>query len=122
MVPLRAFVRDLAAQLLYRAGVTRPRRAALRASIVTFHRVLPQAELAQYPTPGIAVTPDELAWFLDFFQRYFQCGTLRDTMDAFIGGGGGTGGVASSASSASSDSRPLLAITFDDGQRDNHRH
>src|SRR3954451_13450394 len=113
MVPLRAFVRDLAAVLLYRTGVTRPRRAGTRAVIVTFHRVLPQAELAQYPTPGIAVTPDELAWFLDFFQRHFRCGTLRETMDAFIGGEGGNG---------SADHRPRLAVTFDDGQRDNHRH
>jgi peptidoglycan/xylan/chitin deacetylase (PgdA/CDA1 family) len=110
MLPLRAFVRDLAALLLYRTGVTRPRGAGTRAVIVTFHRVLPPAELAQYPTPGIAVTPDELAWFLEFFQTHFQCGTLREIMDRFGDGGGSGGG------------RPLLAVTFDDGQRDNHRH
>jgi peptidoglycan/xylan/chitin deacetylase (PgdA/CDA1 family) len=114
MVPLRAFVRDLAAVLLYRTGVTRPRRAGTRAVIVTFHRVLPQAELAQYPTPGIAVTPDELAWFLEFFQTHFRCGTLRETMDRFGQTGGGDGG--------DGGDRPLLAVTFDDGQRDNHRH
>jgi peptidoglycan/xylan/chitin deacetylase (PgdA/CDA1 family) len=109
MVRLRALVRDLAAVVLYRAGVTRPGRVGgARAAIVTFHRVLPPAELAQYPTPGIAVTPDELAWFLRFFGGHFQCGTLRATMDRYLAGDGGD--------------RPLLAITFDDGQRDNHRH
>jgi peptidoglycan/xylan/chitin deacetylase (PgdA/CDA1 family) len=106
MVPLRALVRDLAAVLLYRTGVTRPGRG--RAAIVTFHRVLPAAELAEYPSPGIAVTPEELAWFLDFFQGLFTCGTLRGTMDGFLAG--------------DSSARPLLAITFDDGQLDNHRH
>jgi peptidoglycan/xylan/chitin deacetylase (PgdA/CDA1 family) len=106
MVPLRALVRDLAAVLLYRSGVTRP--GARRVAIVTFHRVLPPAELAEYPSPQIAVTPDELAWFLEFFRGHFTCGTLRSTMDAFLGGQHG--------------GRPLLAITFDDGQRDNHRH
>jgi peptidoglycan/xylan/chitin deacetylase (PgdA/CDA1 family) len=105
VVRFRALVRDLAAVLLYRAGVTRP--GAHRAAIVTFHRVLPPAELADYPSPGIAVTPDELAWFLDFFRTHFACGTLRGTMDRFIAG---------------QSDRPLLAITFDDGQRDNHRH
>jgi peptidoglycan/xylan/chitin deacetylase (PgdA/CDA1 family) len=106
MVPLRALVRDLAAVLLYRTGVTRPRARRGRVAIVTFHRVLPAAELADYPSPGIAVTPDELAWFVRFFGAHFRCGTLRDTMDRFSAG----------------DDEPLLAITFDDGQRDNHRH
>src|SRR4051812_206335 len=106
MVPLRALVRDLAAVLLYRSGVTRP--GARRVAIVTFHRVLPPAELAEYPSPGIAVTPDELAWFLDFFRGPFPCGTLRGTMAAFLAG--------------QQKGRPLLAVTFDAGQRDNHRH
>jgi peptidoglycan/xylan/chitin deacetylase (PgdA/CDA1 family) len=109
MVPLRALVRDLAAVLLYRTGVTRPGRTrAARVAIVTFHRVLPPAELARYPSPGIAVTPDELAWFLDFFAAHFACGTLRATMDRFGAG--------------DAHDRPLLAVTFDDGQRDNHRY
>jgi peptidoglycan/xylan/chitin deacetylase (PgdA/CDA1 family) len=107
MGPVRALVRDLAASLLYGVGLTRPRRAAAgRAVIVTFHRVLLPSELADYPSPEIAVTPDELGWFLGFFRGHYRCGTLRDTMRRFHEDPG----------------RPLLAITFDDGQRDNHRH
>jgi peptidoglycan/xylan/chitin deacetylase (PgdA/CDA1 family) len=107
MASVRALVRDFAAFLLYRVGLTLPGRASAdRAVIVTFHRVLPPSELAEYPSPEIAVTPDELGWFLRFFRDHFECGTLRDTMRRF----------------GDAPGRPLLAITFDDGQLDNHRH
>jgi peptidoglycan/xylan/chitin deacetylase (PgdA/CDA1 family) len=109
MLPAKALVRDLAGALLFRAGVTHPRRAgAGRALIVTFHRVLPAAELAKYPSPEIAVTPDELAWFLRYFRKHFICGPLREIMQGYLAG--------------VPTSKPVLAITFDDGQRDNFLH
>lgn len=112
MVRLRPLIRDVAATLLYAAGLTRPARAAAgRLMIVTFHRVLPPEQLAQYPSPGIAVTPDELSWFLGFFREHFSCRTLRETMDRGLGADANGGA-----------DRPLLAVTFDDGQRDNYEH
>jgi peptidoglycan/xylan/chitin deacetylase (PgdA/CDA1 family) len=110
MASVRALVRDFAAFLLYRVGVTRPGRAsAERGVIVTFHRVLSPDELAEYPSPEIAVTPDELGWFLRFFRDHFECGTLRDTMRRLRDAPADAG-------------HPPLAITFDDGQLDNYRH
>jgi peptidoglycan/xylan/chitin deacetylase (PgdA/CDA1 family) len=106
---LRRMMRDWAAAVLYAAGLTRPARAAAgRAVIVTFHRVLPMAQIAEYPIPSIAITPEELGWFLEFFRRHFTCAPLREAMARQAAG--------------ESPAKPLLALTFDDGQLDNYQH
>lgn len=76
--------------------------------VVTFHRVLPARELGEYPLPVIAVTPEELAWFLDFFKQHFDCGPLDRLHDRWLAG--------------ESKGRPQLAVTFDDAQLDNFLH
>ncbi len=106
---LRALVRDLCADIAFATRVTRPSSAAVdKLTIVTFHRVLPSSEREAYPLSGLAVTPEELAWFIQFFQRYFVCGSLRDMATAWA--------------SSETPERPLMAITFDDGQLDNFVH
>jgi peptidoglycan/xylan/chitin deacetylase (PgdA/CDA1 family) len=102
-------LRNTAARLLFAAGVTLPRRRARGAlSIVTFHRVLPEAERRAYPYPGLVVTPAELDALLGYFDEHFDCGTLAGQHDRLRRGGPGE--------------KPLLAITFDDAQVDNYRH
>jgi peptidoglycan/xylan/chitin deacetylase (PgdA/CDA1 family) len=104
---LRPLVRDLGAELLHRATLTHPSRAAHdKLTIVTFHRVLPDELLAEYPIPAIAVTPDELEWFLMLFEHHYTVGTLAEVGTRFA--------------LRDRPQRPLLAITFDDGQRDNY--
>jgi peptidoglycan/xylan/chitin deacetylase (PgdA/CDA1 family) len=106
---LRPLVRDLGAELLYRTTVTHPSRLARdKLTIVTFHRVLPPDLLAEYPIPAIAVTPDELDWLLGVFDHYYTVGTLAEVGTRFALG--------------DRPERPLLAVTFDDGQRDNYEH
>jgi peptidoglycan/xylan/chitin deacetylase (PgdA/CDA1 family) len=106
---LRPLVRDLAGELLYRTGLTRPERSARdRLMVVTFHRVLPEPALRQYPLGEIAVTAAELAWFGDFFQRHYTCGSLAGMHRRWAEG--------------ERPPRPFLAITFDDGQLDNFEH
>jgi peptidoglycan/xylan/chitin deacetylase (PgdA/CDA1 family) len=107
MIPrLRSFLRNLAAGALFSAGLTLPGRAAAgRLMIATFHRVLPDTELREYPLHGLAVTPAEFRWFLAFFGRHFSCGPLGDIADRWARG--------------ESPGRPFLALTFDDGQLDN---
>ena len=73
--------------------------------IVTFHRVLPAADRASYPYPGLVVSPEELDFLLQYFNARFDCGTLERQYARFQSGEQVT--------------RPLLAITFDDGQYDN---
>ncbi len=74
-------------------------------TVVTFHRVLPAALRAEYPLGGIVVTPEELDACLSFFRRHYECGTL--------------GEMATCHSLDQDRGRALLAVTFDDGQRDN---
>jgi peptidoglycan/xylan/chitin deacetylase (PgdA/CDA1 family) len=105
---LRPLLRDLAAESLARLQITQPRRRLSgQLTIATFHRVLPEAQRRMYPLPGLVVTPEELDWFLAYFRKHFQCGSLAETLRSWPDRNGGP---------------PLLAITFDDGQLDNHQH
>jgi peptidoglycan/xylan/chitin deacetylase (PgdA/CDA1 family) len=91
------------------SGRTRPARCHQeRLLIVTFHRVLPELERRQYPYPGLTVTPTELSFCLGYFAQHYrvdlvsrQCARMR---------------------SNERSPKPLLAITFDDGQWDNFAH
>lgn len=106
---LKAVLRDASARLLFAAGVTRPgRRARGRLSIATFHRVLPREHRRAYPYPGLVVTPEELDAFLGYFVTHFDCGTLRSQHERHL--------------RQEQGARPLMAITFDDGQHDNFAH
>ncbi|HKI63870.1 MAG TPA: polysaccharide deacetylase family protein [Burkholderiales bacterium] len=96
------------ARVLFSAGLTAPgRRGRERLTVATFHRVLPEGERRAYPYRGLVVTPEELDAHLAFFTRHFDCGTLAAQHRRFMGG--------------EATRRPLLAITFDDGQHDNFR-
>lgn len=105
----RSPVRDLTVEVLYGAGLTRPDCVHRgRMCSVSLHRVLPEERLAHYPIPAIAVTPQELRWLLGFFKQHFDCVTLQHGHEIL--------------SSGTRRRRPLLAITFDDGQLDNFTH
>jgi peptidoglycan/xylan/chitin deacetylase (PgdA/CDA1 family) len=73
---------------------------------VTFHRVLPRALIREYALGELCVTPEELDWYLRFFSRHFDCRTLADAGECF--------------ETRAPEDPPLLAVTFDDGQRDNY--
>lgn len=106
---VRELVRNMGAGLLYASGRTRPHRAAAdRLTVVTFHRILPEESRAWYPLPGLAVPPDRLAEFLEFFRTHYECLPLSHAFERWQVG--------------RSHGLPLLAVTFDDGQRDNYVH
>lgn len=105
--PFRAAIRDIAGELLYVSGLTRPERAgASRLNVVTFHRVLPEKLLRDYPLPEIAVSDTEFRWFVTYFAAHFTVDTLAGSCRRWEAG--------------ERPERPFLAITFDDGQRDNY--
>lgn len=107
-VASKPWLRDGLAELLARVGATTPARFARGAfTIITFHRVLPQNELRQYPIPGLVVTPEQLRLILSELAVHFECGTVVDGFRRWRSGGA---------------SRPLLAISFDDGALDNYQH
>ena len=102
-------LRESAARLLFKTGVTQPRRRSHgRLSVATFHRVLPEQERRDYPYPGLAVTPQELDALLAYMTQHFDCGPLATQHQRFL--------------DDDKASRPLLAVTFDDGQYDNYLH
>lgn len=102
-------VRDLVATGAAFLGVTNPRRrASRRLTVITFHRVLPADLRRLYPMPGLAVTPEELRWLLEYFTRHYRCGSLSQTTEEWLGDDIST--------------LPLLAVTFDDGQLDNYEY
>jgi peptidoglycan/xylan/chitin deacetylase (PgdA/CDA1 family) len=109
VIPIRPILRDLIGNGLYASGVTRPARVARgQLNIVTFHRVLPEEELRTYPIPELAISVDEFRWFVQFFRDHFVCAPLAECVSRWRG--------------LNIPPRPLLAITFDDGQRDNFLH
>ncbi len=102
-------LRDAAAILAARGGISAPaRRHEGRLVIVTFHRVLPEALRARYPYPGLCVTPEELDWLLFELGRDYTLGTLEEAHRRHERG--------------ERPEKPLVAITFDDGQLDNVEH
>lgn len=102
----KAAVRDLLGDLLFFTKVTSPKNRLTRhLTIVTFHRVLTESQVRQYPLPGLSLTPEELDLHLGFLTAHFECMTLREGLRRWEGGQQGD--------------RPLLALTFDDGQLDN---
>jgi peptidoglycan/xylan/chitin deacetylase (PgdA/CDA1 family) len=104
--PVRDGLRDLAGSTLWALGPTRPARAGRDClTVVTFHRVLPEDLRATYAFPGLVVTPAELDWFVAFFGRHYTVDTLAAALARWR--------------QAEPVDRPLLAITFDDGQVDN---
>lgn len=104
MLEVRAAARDLLATILLASGVTDPARVGReRLTIVTFHRVLPASQRAEYPLAGLAVTPQLFEWLLRWFAAHYECDTLARACRRL----------------AETRSRPILALTFDDGQADN---
>ncbi|MCR4303430.1 MAG: polysaccharide deacetylase family protein [Gallionella sp.] len=105
----KTILRNSIARLLFLIRLTAPaRRGRMHLSIATFHRVLPEVDRQSYPYPGLAVTPEELDAFLNFFTENFDCGTLVTQHERYLSG--------------ENPARPLLAITFDDAQYDNYRY
>lgn len=105
MSKIRHFARDVYAKTLYGFGASRlDRMPPGRLLILMLHRVLPLNLRAQYPLPGLAVTPDELRWVLACVSRYFDVETVSRACERLRDG---------------TAKKPLLALSFDDGQLDN---
>lgn len=105
---IKAHVRDIVASLLSLSSASKfSRNSVSSISILTFHRVLPPQLRDRYPLPGIAITPDDLYWVLGVLKKYFDVQTVSNAVTAV---------------SHHNRNKPLLAITFDDGQWDNLKY
>jgi peptidoglycan/xylan/chitin deacetylase (PgdA/CDA1 family) len=105
MRALKTRALDIFAATMFGLGISHPRRIAPgNLLILTFHRVLPDALRSRYPMPGLVVTPEELRWIVTTLRPYFEIDTVSAN---------------SERQSRAIGERPLLSITFDDGQVDN---
>jgi len=102
---LKSLVLDALAQALFMTKVSDPaRRGRGKLLVLTFHRVLPHELRQQYPLPGLAVTPEELDWILRQLVPHFRVLAMSEAVRALR---------------AENLAKPLLSVTFDDGQWDN---
>lgn len=112
----RAAFKALAKQALARPLDAAVRMGALRASrrhadalvVLTFHRVMSAERRAAYAYPGLAVTEDELDAVLRIVCAEYDVGPLTRQHARFVAG--------------EKTAKPLLALTFDDGQLDDLAH
>src|SRR5690606_18224742 len=106
MTTLKPTIRDLVARVLSQGGLTSPtRRHYGKLMIVTFHRVLPKEYRDRYHTPGMVITPEELEWTVGYLKEHYTIGRLDE--------------VHTRHESGERPDKPFLALTFDDGYRDN---
>lgn len=101
--------RDVVGKALQVAKVTDPgKRARGMLTIATFHRVLPASLSKEYPFPILSVTPEHLDFCVRYFQQHYTPGPMSEIFRRFRAG--------------EEPKKPLLAITFDDGQLDNFEY
>ena len=73
--------------------------------VLCYHRVLPETLRRRYFAPDLVVTPEALADHCRFLARHYHVLPLASALRAWQSGTSGR--------------RPIAAITFDDGYRDN---
>ena len=113
-IPAKQMVKDFIGRALIRTGVWDRllRMWALRreAIILTYHRVIEKWDRTlDYSQPGMVVTADTFDRQLSFLKKYFHIVPLSSLVAR-----------QSTLDSQPSTLRPLCALTFDDGWRDNY--
>ena len=106
---MKRIIRDIITDTLYRFRVTAPNFSNHGlCTIITFHRIFPENLRQQYPLPGLVTTPEELHWILKYCKQNYNCGSISDTIKKWKRKDKGI--------------KPLMAVTFDDGQEDNYKY
>lgn len=100
-------IRSLTARVLSLSGLlpTRERDLTNKLTVLCYHRVLPESERLAYHDPRLAVTPELFAIHCAHMAEHFRVLPLAHALDAWQSG--------------EPSAKPLAAINFDDGYRDN---
>jgi peptidoglycan/xylan/chitin deacetylase (PgdA/CDA1 family) len=107
---LKAAIRSGIADACDWAGILCRAERKSRGSLVIlcYHRILTEEQKKAYPMPDLAVTPASFDAHCATLAAYYEVHVLSEAIDLF-----GHGYIGD---------RPLAAVTFDDGYRDNIRH
>jgi len=104
---LKTFCQDRIIKLLYSLNLISATISNKRfLTILTFHRVLPKQLKENYPLPVLVVTPEELHWIVQSLKKMYHLNTVNEALLKL--------------KTNRYYSKPLMAITFDDGQKDNY--
>jgi peptidoglycan/xylan/chitin deacetylase (PgdA/CDA1 family) len=77
-------------------------------TILCYHHVLPRHVREQYYDPDLVVTPEAFAQHCKMLKAHYEVLPLRKALHRMLG--------------SELQVRPLAAVTFDDGYRDNYRY
>mgnify|MGYP001051423667 FL=1 len=107
---MKSLIRAAAGSFAARSGALSAFERAARGAlaVLCYHRVLPEAERARYHTPDLVVTPETLRAHCRILAERYTVAPLGTALAAWQRG--------------EVSDRPLVAITFDDGYRDNMRY
>ncbi len=107
---IKNLVRTAVANIASGAGwlAAAERAAADDLTILCYHRVLPAAQRAAYHDPALVVTPETFRAHCEGLKARYDVRPLGEAFGLWR--------------ARTQTARPLLAITFDDGYRDNLRH
>ena len=102
----KAVVRNLLAQACRFSGAIarQEKKARGRLTILCYHRILPEAEKQKYFCPDLVVTPEAFRVHCATVAEHYRVLPMTEAVGMLRAGG---------------SSRPLLAMTFDDGYVDN---
>ncbi len=108
---VKLFIKQLIAAILYYSGIVRRREAQLRGKgiILMYHRVVRDSDRRDdqlESQPGIVVSEQFFEKQLRYLASAYSVIPLESLLSSVVTGEGGE--------------RPVAAITFDDGWRDNH--
>ncbi len=86
------------------------RRMLRGVTVLMYHRVLPDAQCAEYPFHSLAMPASAFAAQVDWLSRHCRVMPVVEAIDAISGG---------SPHADAKSGRPIVCVTFDDGYRDN---
>lgn len=106
-------IKILICQVFYYTGIlhlliriARSRRRCGPVIVIDFHSVVADSEGSVYPEPSVNLPVEDFRRILDFLTRYFKIVSLDEVVEALEAGG--------------MFARPVVALTVDDGFRDNY--
>lgn len=90
-------------------------------TVLMYHRVLPDEQCAAAPLPGLVMPASAFAEQVNWLAKHCRVMTVRDALGA-LEAQHESPATNGDSLRANGDTRPIVAMSFDDGYRDNHAY